>query len=388
MIIMLTLNPAKTNVETITPKQAGYLTEELDKEVVRLKYQLKNKLFSLTQQDEIRLFTNHYHYALTALLDQAMKNGKHAVFAKKDLKILQDKIVCCVDELLSFIEIRFATYLGLDERVPVTYLSVAKKELSAKLEQVKEQVTVSVGDKYLLNVVMDCVNGFITNNETQAVTFRDVLYHRELLKNIEQLEESDRLSTHYTLLEEMLIVMNFNHRSFITGFTQKMADRINIQADLKAKIDLLALCQKELKQFVPESDKGYHFQQPLLHTTLDNWFSQELFYLEKKLHLDIVPIGEQKSQDKRKTRKLNYKLVCTLSEDQIGIFFRAADDLRIIMSRSLSAIFNIIVPYLSTPYKEELSADSMRSHTYSIEERDKKIVIETLQNMIEKIKEY
>jgi len=30
----------------------------------------------------------------------------------------------------------------------------------------------------------------------------------------------------------------------------------------------------------------------------------------------------------------------------------------------------------------------MRSHTYSIEERDKQIVIETLQKMIEKIREY
>ncbi|MGM1430186.1 hypothetical protein ACS126_13075 [Sphingobacterium lactis] len=102
--------------------------------------------------------------------------------------------------------------------------------------------------------------------------------------------------------------------------------------------------------------------------------------------MDIVPIGNDKGAND--VRRNVYKLVCTLSEDQIGIILKAADDLKIVISRSLSNIFNQIVPYLSTPYKEDLSPDSMRSHTYSIEERDKQIVIETLQKMIEKIKEY
>ena len=83
-----------------------------------------------------------------------------------------------------------------------------------------------------------------------------------------------------------------------------------------------------------------------------------------------------------------YKLLCSLSQDQLGIILKSADDLRIIISRSLSNIFNQLAPYLSTPYKEDLSPDSMRSHTYSIEERDKQVAIDTLQRMIEKIREY
>lgn len=83
-----------------------------------------------------------------------------------------------------------------------------------------------------------------------------------------------------------------------------------------------------------------------------------------------------------------YKLICALSQDQLGIILKSADDLRIIISRSLSNIFNQLAPYLSTPYKEDLSPDSMRSHTYSIEERDKQVAIDTLQRMIEKIREY
>ncbi|MGM1430183.1 hypothetical protein ACS126_13060 [Sphingobacterium lactis] len=90
-----------------------------------------------------------------------------------------------------------------------------------------------------------------------------------------------------------------------------------------------------------------------------------------------------------KLKRLNpYKVICALSQDQLGIILKSTDDLRIIISRSLSNIFNQLAPYLSTPYKEDLSPDSMRSHTYSIEERDKQVAIDTLQRMIEKIREY
>ncbi|HSV10119.1 MAG TPA: hypothetical protein VLI68_05080, partial [Hanamia sp.] len=76
------------------------------------------------------------------------------------------------------------------------------------------------------------------------------------------------------------------------------------------------------------------------------------------------------------------------STDQIGIFLRAFDELKVLQARSMNEVFKTIVPHLSTPYKEELSYDSVRSKSYVAEERDKKIVIETLQQVIETIKRY
>jgi hypothetical protein len=72
----------------------------------------------------------------------------------------------------------------------------------------------------------------------------------------------------------------------------------------------------------------------------------------------------------------------------MALVLRAADELRIIMARSLNSVFKSIVPHLSTPYQENISYDSMRSKSYSAEQRDKEIAIQTLQQMINKIKEY
>ncbi|NEW84320.1 MAG: hypothetical protein GZ094_18405 [Mariniphaga sp.] len=386
-IITVTLNPSKTNVEAVTNEQAVWIATMLEQEITQLKSLLKNRVFGLTNKNNIKLLIRHYHSTLIVLLDQAIENGKHSVFNRTDLKVAYLQVVSCLEELLSFIEVRFSIYLSMDERVPATYLSLSREELRIKLKELKRNLIPSVGEKYLLDMVTGCLYQFASRTN-DPVTFRDILYYKELLTELERLEESDCISIQYTLIEEMLISINFNNRAFINYFTQKTADRINMQKNLKDKIDLLSMYQKEFKQLTPELDMCFNHRQPDLQTVLSNWFRQELFYLEKKMHLDIMPMSGRSDNDQQKNRKTIYKILCTLSEDQLSIIFKAADDQKIIVSRSLSAIFNMVVPYLSTTYKENLSADSMRSHTYSIEERDKKIVIETLEQMIEKIRRY
>jgi hypothetical protein len=82
-----------------------------------------------------------------------------------------------------------------------------------------------------------------------------------------------------------------------------------------------------------------------------------------------------------------HKLFCDLSVDQIGILLKAADDTKLLVSRSLSMIFKLIVPYLSTRNKKDLSWDSMRSNSYHPEEKDKEVAIAALEKLILKIKE-
>lgn len=83
-----------------------------------------------------------------------------------------------------------------------------------------------------------------------------------------------------------------------------------------------------------------------------------------------------------------FKIICELSIDQMGIILKAADDIKLIVSRSLSMVFRSIVPYLSTTNRKELSWDSMRSNSYHPEERDKEAAIAALEKLIRKIRDY
>jgi len=172
------------------------------------------------------------------------------------------------------------------------------------------------------------------------------------------------------------------------GQLKKQLNGIAFSTLKRKKIKRLFLHYHATLSLLQRQTRGYRPPPDEYLVLIDESIAELLEFMELRFG---VYLNEQDSPIKKGTerrRSKSFKLVCALSEDQLGIIFRSADDLRIIMSRSLSNIFNQIVPYLSTLYKEELSPDGMRSHTYSIEERDKQVVIETLQKMIEKIKEY
>lgn len=83
-----------------------------------------------------------------------------------------------------------------------------------------------------------------------------------------------------------------------------------------------------------------------------------------------------------------HKVLCTLSADQIALILRAADESQILKARSMNAVFKFIIPYLSTPHKENLSAAAVRSKAYNPEEADRDAAVDALQKIIKKIQGY
>ncbi len=184
--------------------------------------------------------------------------------------------------------------------------------------------------------------------------------------------------------------MNFNSKSYLNYFTKRLAEKINSFESISDKLDGLLFHFKEFSQMHRKPGAILNPQYGDLKTELGNWFSQEIFYLEKKLHLNILPLNENAKQKVPETvpKSDAQKVLCILSVDQMALVLRSADDLKIVMARSLNTVFKTIVPHLSTPYQENISYDSMRSKSYAAETRDKEIVIQTLEKMIKKIREY
>jgi len=307
------------------------------------------------------------------------------------IETVYDNLISCLDELLSFIEVRFSTYLSLDERVPATYLLVTKKELSLRLGKLKTRLYKLVPDRRIVDIVLKTLYSFTNRPQGEyPVTFRDVLYKKELTKELEVLEDPEKETCIYTALNELLIYLNFNSKAFANHFTERLAEKINGLENLSEKLDQLLVHFKDFNQMHRKPGVIFNPQYRDLKTVLSNWFVQEIFYLEKKMRLSVTPLQSNTELPKQKVspEKPKQKVMCILSTDQTGLILRASDELRIVVAKSMNEVFKTIVPHLSTPYKEDLSYDGMRSKSYVAEERDKQIAIETLERIIRKIKEY
>jgi hypothetical protein len=80
--------------------------------------------------------------------------------------------------------------------------------------------------------------------------------------------------------------------------------------------------------------------------------------------------GENPGNTNKDTSASCFKVLCRMSVDQLGILIKAADDIKLIFSRSLSLIFRSLVPFLSTEKIKNISWMSMRKSTYQFELRE------------------
>lgn len=391
-LISVSLNPAKTDLNTLSDDEIQSVISKITEEKEKLLTVLKNQLFGLTKEKQIALLVNQSHSSLIILLDQVLKFSKMQNFSRLSLKNLHNTLVSTLEELLSFIEVRFFPYLSLKERVPVTYLAVAGKELKQRVDKLKTKVLAQEANKQLADIVLTSLYSFVNRlKEDFPVTFRELLYQKDLLKELELLELPEGENSVFTTLDELVVYLNFNSKFYMGYFTKRLAERINVNKNNSDRLERLLFHYKQFNQMHVKPGVILNPQYGDLKTELSNWFTQEIFYLEKKLHLSIVPINgsaEQKGSEPTSQKGEPQKLLCVLSVDQMALLLRSADDLKIIMARSLNAVFKTIVPHLSTPYQENISWDSMRSKSYNAETRDKEIVIQTLEQMIKKIKEY
>lgn len=387
-LILQTFNPKYTAINTISERDLSLILENISKESQKIQIRLKHEVFSLRKKRQIRLLVREYHSTLIFLLDNIIENQKNEDYKAPNLSNSIDAIINCLDELLTFVETRFSNYLSLDERVPITYLMVCRKELELKLDKLKQRKNSDEIHHNVMEVVLSVLDNSIQSDRGHKMTYRQILYQKELLKSIEGFNESERNSSVYSLFDIMLIGLNFNNLDYVNCLISRIVNDLENQANLLERRNKLLLHFKEFGQLYSNEKIMFEPSEQNIRSILNNWFNHEISYLEKGMELSLELKNDSVTKSVDGIISVENKIECILSTDQMGLILRATDESRILKAKSMSQIFKTIVPHLSTPFKKDLSYQSVRSKSYNAEERDKEIAIETLEKIIKKIKTY
>lgn len=378
-LILEHLNPNRTAISQLSESDLAVISENIVKESARIQIRIKNEIFSLRKKREIRLLIRKYHSSLIFLLDAVVDNRKTAAFETAGLAQTAELIISCLDELLSFLENRFAAYLSLDERVPITYLMVSRNELELKLKKLKQRKCESEGDQIVLGIVIEELSDIGLCDTKGRVTFRQLGYERMLLKSVLSLEHSENGSAVFSAFDRLLISLNFNSAQYVNLLKERLVNTLDLAESVEQKFNTLSYYAKELGQIDSNYTITFNPAAQHLKMVLEQWLQYEMLYVERK---------KERSAALSSKGAVENKLECDLSADQIGIILRAADEARVVKSRSMSLVFQRIVPHLSTAFKRDLSYQSVRSKSYNAEETDKNTAIMTLEKMIKKIRSY
>lgn len=384
-LISVKLNPVKTNVTLLNSEDIISFRNCFQNEKNKIMNAIKSLVFRIDDESKIKSAIKLYYCSLIVLLDQALKNQiQNSEYPQ--LKQVSEEVIVIINDILFLIENRFGNYLGVQIRLPITYLEPVVKELLTRITEVEQQLNNYPAFKPVAAITIQVLKNFLNYPSAEhSVTFQEVEYVKELCSEMKHLKYSEGNQT-FLLLDELLIYMNFNSRQYFENLVQRLKIEMNSYETEEETMEWLLFCFKSFKQLPKKSGVIFNTQQPDLKKSLNNWFRQEISYFEKKRYFSL----NQKNFRSQKvpSKKSKQKVTCDLSTDQTGLIIRAADELRILLAKSMSEVFKTIVPHLSTPHKKDLSYDGMRSKSYAAEERDKQIAIKTLQRIIKKIEEY
>lgn len=389
-LVTTSLNPsrAKLDEELIPPEQIQSIISRIEEEKIRHQTFLNKQAFSLLNEKKIEVLIRQYYAALIHLLDQAWHNKDNSKFKDPRLKEIQLSLILNLEELTAYIESRFPSYLDMDQRASINHLVIIKKELVTKVEGLRVTLEQKVNHKPLTDIVFFVLDTFLINIKPGVlVTLRDALYIKGLVLKLQELSEKDYISCSPAGLNEILIYLDFNSQAYITYLTQAIKEKVDAYPEVHKQLEILRLLKKDFCQMNRKPGIALDIQGKGLKTVVGNWFSQELQFLELKLEERKTWINESLIPA-RPIQSGSVKFMCALSVDQIAVFLRALFESKILIANSLNILFKQIVPFLSTPYKENISADSMRSKSYAAEERDKDKLIQILEKLISIIRDF
>lgn len=388
-LILQTLKPENITSTSITKYDLTLISADLSKESRKIQVQIKNEVFTIRKKRQIRLLVRKYHSSFIFLLDNIVENKNNQIFKNDELAAIADLVITNLDGLLSFIEARFSSFLSLDHRVPLTYTLVSRNELQLKIKKLKSKKIVFDTDQNILYVIINSLNKELQSSTGYKTTYRHLLYQKELLRKIEEFDFSQEIDVFFTAFDELLIEANFNGSDYVHSLSDRIKERLEIQRNLKERMNELLYLFKEFNQFRSCEKFSFDPCQKNIKESLGAWFRNEIDYLKQKIELSgevntVDPIPQKGEKDEL----IQSKIECILSSDQIALILRASDESRILRAKSMSQVFKTIVPHLSTPFKKDLSYQSVRSKSYNAEERDKEIAIEILEKIITKIQSY
>ena len=316
-----TFSPGTPDKEVLSREHMHFLTDKIHDEVLAFKAGLTDQVFKLRRGKEVRLLIAKYHEAMVALISILLENREAPALKEGFIQDTLAILLSALEEALSFIEMRFAAHLNPSEEVEPNYLAVIKSELKKRLEDIREAFVHEIGDKELSNIVVGNLTSFLSTKRHKHITLGEVLYRKELIKEMEQLLLPDK-QPGPEALNEMLIYMNFNSTACSHFYSRFVAKQINVLTTTREKIEQLKACIRDFTKLYSNKNLALYPGNENLKTIIKRWLKQQFINLAEKDVQSVVPLGDKAPQDAVAVRQdALEKILCRLSSDQIALIF-------------------------------------------------------------------
>lgn len=334
---------------------------------------LQRELIDLKKEKNFAILIEHCQLTFIRLLDEVFlaKNkvivsfpNDHSIKQasekqRKSSKIdLYSELIDIIEELLSHIQDTYFKFYNLDARLPHNYLIVTRAELESRLKEAERALLQNNHDEELVSMLLSPIALYVSDSDKNEYTQRRLIYCRQLLSELEGIDEYKTSGSHYSPLTQIFFYMNCNLLSFIDYFTRDIKKELIDLPDSHSRIRHLHFHLRQIKQLAQKPKLILRAEMGSLKSYITDWITDEINDLKL---VESKTIQQHHDQTQKIGLKKNKRIRVELSVPQFGLLLDAFDQIKVLdLEKNKTLIAHAASLLFETIGTTDLSAEYLR----------------------------
>lgn len=219
---------------------------------------------------------------------------------------------------------------------------------------------------------------FASANVKSSFSFQSLIFHKELLKVLrcrsKSVDEAERLNEKIIL---SLIYLNYNSYRFFNYYSDVIKKSVHQLTTLPEQLDKWAWYHKTINHIQKKPGTCYKCDNRPIKSLLLDYVLEEYEYLEKKRQLTF-----SYTEAAPPTSVSDFKVATKLTVPKLAYLLKVMVESGVIVNKNHTKLIKHFAENFCTKNAQNISAESLRTKYYNVEDQTKKSVKDMIIQML------
>jgi len=341
------LNPLNANDDLLADEAVQLVINESEDDQQTIRSMLIEDLIEKPNVMDKVQYVKVNQTLLIRILDKLFEYGQTRPLNENRL-LLYNTISQHLQCTLDFVEDFFGNYFDRNEKLPESYICIAKENIKRQVKQLKQILSKQESiDTFLTNLILESIQ-LLLSDESIIITYSRLSYHKVLLN---ELLSQKAIQTSQGV-REVLYYLNYNEDSLITYEYEWLKELTTELPTNQEKIAALQFEQKIINQLPLKPNCCYNPNMPSLKKQINGWIDEEVKFLENVQLPEKVADKLNENEDKIHT---------SLSVAKLAVLLRLLVIDKIIINRTVAPMLRVAAKIFTTLQKDDISFGSLET---------------------------
>lgn len=353
----------------IKTEEIGTMILECCDEKEKIRLHIMEEVFNASEEKALHLLIDKYQCVFIRLMDQIYlyrKNAKKHDEYWELSKLLFDHL----NELLCYLQVHYAKYFNLKQKMPVIKIEHTIKEIRPKIEVISAALKRTILNEKLIRYIIQPLDQFA---ESEAISYETFQYIKLVTSEFLSLDITAQPEDILNTVKKLLISIDYNAADISSFYINELDLLVSEEESVQCKLRILKFQLKEINQVIVKPDHGLYHDTPGLKEQIVNWLNEEIYFHEMEQTIVAAQPPGTSSEAKIHT---------TLSVPQLALLFRLMKEEQLITNTNQSELLKIVANNFTTMHKENFSYGHLHGKYYKIEANTKRTVYDLLMKLL------